>query len=112
MMEWIRFGVTAVLLILAVAAFAAAMLGNYRFGYVLNRMHAAGIGDSLGVFLVVLSLVISADSGLDMLKLALLVVFLWSTSPVTSHFLARIEMGGDSEFRSHLRDLRKKNKEG
>ena len=112
MMEWIRFGVTAVLLISAVAAFAAAMLGNYRFGYVLNRMHAAGIGDSLGVLLVVLSLVISADSGLDMLKLALLVVFLWGTSPVTSHFLARIEMGGDSEFRSHLRDLRKKKKEG
>ncbi|MGX8728342.1 MAG: cation:proton antiporter [Lachnospiraceae bacterium] len=108
MLEWIRFGLTAVLLLGGVFAFAAAMLGNYRFGYVLNRMHGAGIGDSLGVFLVIGSLIISADSGMDMLKLGLLVVFLWCTSPVTSHVLARIEMGGDREYRRHLRDLRKK----
>ncbi len=108
MLEWIRFGLTAVLLLCGVFAFAAAMLGNYRFGYVLNRMHGAGIGDSLGVFLVIGSLIISADSGMDMLKLGLLVVFLWCTSPVTSHVLARIEMGGDREYRRHLRDLRKK----
>lgn len=108
MMEWIRFGITAMLLVGGVFAFAAAMLGNYRFGYALNRMHAAGIGDSLGVLLVIGSLVISANSGMDMLKLGLLVVFLWSTSPVSSHFLSRIEMGGDREYLRHLRDLRKK----
>lgn len=103
MAEWIRFGVTAVLLLGGILAFATAMIGNYRFGYVLNRMHGAGIGDTLGLFLVVVSLSISAANGMDVLKMALLVVFCWCTSPVSSHFLSRIEMGGDREYLRHLR---------
>ena len=105
MIAWIRFGLTAVLLLGGILAFAAAMLGNYRFGYVLNRMHAAGIGDSLGMLLVILSLMISVSGGMDLLKLAALIVFLWCTSPVNSHFLARIEMEGDTEYLKHIRRI-------
>ena len=89
--EWIRFALTAVLLIWSLVSFTAAVIGAYRFGFVLNRMHAAGIGDTLGLFGVVAALVVSGGLNMDSLKLILIIVFLWFTSPVTSHFLSQIE---------------------
>lgn len=88
---WIRFILTAVLLCTALGCFACAVLGAYRFGFVMNRMHAAGIGDSLGLFCVTAALVISSDALLDALKLVLLVFFMWFTSPVSTHFLGQAE---------------------
>ena len=43
-MEWIRFFITAALLLLGMISFISAVIGVYRFGFVMNRMHAAGIG--------------------------------------------------------------------
>ena len=54
--------------------FFSAVLGLFRFDYVLNRMHAAAVGDSLGIFCV------------------LIFVFLWLTSPVCSHLVAEMEI--------------------
>ena len=90
MIEWIRFWITAVLLVIGLISFAAAVIGNYRFGYILNRVHAGGIGDTQGLFFIVLALIVSCNAALDILKLALLVVFMWNTSPVSSHFLSQI----------------------
>jgi len=92
MIEWIRFAFTAVLLIGALLAFAAAALGNFRFGYALNRMHAAGIGDTLALLLTAAAVIVSAESAMDGLKICLVVAFMWCTSPVSSHFLSRIEL--------------------
>lgn len=89
--EWIRFAVAAVLIILGLCSFAAAVLGAYRFGFVLNRMHAAGIGDTAGIFLVIASLAVSRGPQMDTLKLVVLVFFLWFTSPVSTHFLGQVE---------------------
>ena len=36
--------------------FFSAVLGLFRFDYVLNRMHAAAVGDSLGIFCVLIGL--------------------------------------------------------
>ena len=49
-MEWVRFALTAVLLACSVFCFASAVLGVYSFGFILNRIHASGIGDSLVIF--------------------------------------------------------------
>ena len=73
-LEWIRFAIAAVLAILGLCSFGSAVLGAYRFGFVLNRMHAAGIGDTAGIFLMIASL-----------------FFLWFTSPVSTHFLGQVE---------------------
>ena len=40
-LEWIRFAIAAVLAILGLCSFGSAVLGAYRFGFVLNSMHAA-----------------------------------------------------------------------
>lgn len=89
--EWIRFFVVAGILAFALVCFGAAVKGVWSFGFVMNRMHAAGIGDTLGLFCVVVALCIARGPAMESLKLLLLVVFLWSTSPVSSHFLIQIE---------------------
>ena len=38
------------LLLFGLFVFFTAVLGLYRFDYVLNRMHAAAVGDALGIF--------------------------------------------------------------
>jgi len=91
MAEWIQFAVTAVFLIFAVLSFAVAVLGVSRFGFVLNRLHSAGIGDTLGILFVVVGLVVATGLNLDALKLLLLIFFMWFTSPVSTHFVAQVE---------------------
>ena len=90
-LEWIRFALAAALLIFALVCFAAAVKGVWKFGYALNRMHAAGIGDTLGLLSVILALMLASGWDMGTLKLLLLVLFMWFTSPVNSHFLSQIE---------------------
>lgn len=92
MLEWIRFGLTAVLLIIGLFLMATGVIAQYRFKYVLNRMHAASMGDSLGLFLVVIAMCISAPDWVTVVKLLLVSFFIWITSPTASHLIARLEL--------------------
>ena len=38
--------------------FFTAVLGLFRFDYVLNRMHAAAVGDTLGLFCILIGLIL------------------------------------------------------
>lgn len=90
-MEWIRFAVVAVLLFAGLFSFAAAVIGVYRFGFIMNRMHASGIGDTFALFSVIAAMVVASGISFDSLKLILLVFFMWFTSPVSTHFLGQVE---------------------
>ena len=89
--EWIRFAVCAFLVAVSLFSFASAVFGVYQFGFIMNRIHSAGIGDTLG--LVSMAAAVAAATGFSMtdLKLLLLIVFMWCTSPVSSHFLSQTE---------------------
>ncbi len=101
-LEWIRFVIAAVLIALGLCAFTAAVLGAYRFGFVMNRMHAAGIGDTAGIFLVIASLAVARGFEMDTLKLVILVFFLWFTSPVSTHFLGQVEYYTNPVLRKYV----------
>ncbi|MBQ9065220.1 MAG: monovalent cation/H(+) antiporter subunit G [Blautia sp.] len=90
-MEWVRFFITAALLLLGLFSFISAVTGVYRFGFVMNRMHAAGIGDTLGLLCIILALAVQSGLDMDTLKLLLLIFFMWFTSPVSTHFLSQVE---------------------
>ena len=90
-MEWIRFAIVAVLMLGGMIFFTAAVMGAKRFGYAMNRLHAAGIGDTAGLLFVVASLFVAVGIHTDTIKLALIVFFMFFTSPVSSHFLCQIE---------------------
>ncbi len=90
-MEWVQFFITAGLLLMGLFSFISAVTGVSRFGFVMNRMHAAGIGDTLGLMCVILALAVSSGISMDTLKLLLLIFFMWFTSPVSTHFLGQVE---------------------
>lgn len=88
----IRFIISAISIILGLIVIATAMVGNYRFGYVLNRMQVSATADTLGAFLVILGLVVAEGFSVITLKLVIMIAFLWFANPVSSHFLARTEI--------------------
>ena len=107
MLEWIRFGLTAVLLIIGLFLMATGVIAQYRFKYVLNRMHAASMGDSLGLFLVVVAMCISAPDIWTVVKLILVSLFVWITSPTGSHLIARLEMTSNEQPENEMEVVEK-----
>lgn len=101
--EWIRFLVGAVLLLCGLGTFLVEMIGVYRFHYVLNRMHAAAMGDTLGIGFCLLGLIVMSGFQVTSLKLLLVIIFLWFSSPVSSHLIARLEVTTDEEPKLHYR---------
>ena len=54
----IREIIAAICIFIGLFVFFCSILGIYRFKYALNRMHAAALGDTMGIFFVVLGLLI------------------------------------------------------
>ncbi len=90
--EWVRFWIVAVILAAGLVCFVLEVVGVFRFGFVLNRMHATGIGDTMGILCVIVSLMIASGLNFTTLKLLLLILFMWLTSPTSTHFLSMVEM--------------------
>ena len=88
--EWIRFILGVGLLVVGAVAFVLEVLGVFRFQYVLNRMHAAAMGDTLGIGASLAGLMILFGFRFVTLKLALVIIFLWCASPVSSHLISRL----------------------
>lgn len=91
MFEWIRFILGTGLLCIGVIIFLLEIFGVFKFHYVLNRMHAAAMGDTLGIGASLAGLMILFGFRFVTLKLALVLVFLWCASPVSSHLISRLE---------------------
>jgi multicomponent Na+:H+ antiporter subunit G len=72
-------------------------IGILRLPDVFTRMHAAGIVDTLGAGLILLGLILQAGFSAPSIKLALIGVFLFFTSPVTTHALARAALHGGTQ---------------
>lgn len=102
MNEWVQFWITAVLLTVGLCFFAAAVLGNCRFYYVMNRIHAAGLGDTMGLFCTVVALMVSSGSLMAAGKLLLPLIFLWITSPISGHFLGQVEYYTNPRLYAHM----------
>ncbi|MCM1162082.1 MAG: monovalent cation/H(+) antiporter subunit G [Roseburia sp.] len=91
-LEWIRFIAGAVFLIAGLFTFFVELVGIYKLNYVLDRMHAAATGDTLGILLSLVGLMIMNGFNFTTCKMALIIVFLWCASPVSSHLIARLEV--------------------
>lgn len=69
-------------------------VGIVRLPDVFTRMHGAGMIDTLGAGLILLGLMLQAGLSLVSVKLALIAVFLFFTSPTTTFALARAALSG------------------
>lgn len=96
-MEWIRFLLTAALVLTGLVFCGIGVYGVFRFQYAANRMHAAAILDTMGISLCLVGLAISAPDFFSAFKILLVVFFWWLSSPVASHMLCRLEITTDEQ---------------
>ena len=99
--EWIRLIAGSACLACGLFIFFTEIFGIFHFRYVLNRMHAAAMGDTLGIGSCLLGLIIFSGLNFTSLKLLLIIVFLWFASPVSSHVLSRLEVATNENLEEH-----------
>lgn len=112
--SWVQFVVGVGLLFLGIATFVVQLLGVFKFKYVLNRMHAAAMGDTLGIGISLVGLMVLSGFNFTTLKMGLVVVFLWCASPVSSHLIARLEVTTNEHLQKFCElpeDMKKKEEE-
>ena len=99
--EWFRLLAGGLFLGIGLVIFFTEIFGVFHFRYVLNRMHATAMGDTLGISSCMIGLMIYNGWNFTTLKLLLIVVFLWLASPVSSHVLARLEVATNENLETH-----------
>ena len=102
-LEWIRFIASAALMLFGVFVFLSGIWGVFRFRFALNRMQTAATIDSLGAFSFLAGLLLATgwDPQLSW-KLIVLIVFLWLTSPLCAHMVAKLEVWTNGELEEHM----------
>ena len=88
----VREIIAALCIIVGLFVFLCATLGVFRLKYVMNKMHAAALGDTMGLFLVVLGLIILSSNVFIIAKFILIILFFWLTSPIATHMIAKVEL--------------------
>lgn len=97
MLDTILTIVAIVLIGLGVIFEIVAVLGVFKFNFVLNRMHSAAIGDTLSIMLVIVGCMLLTGLSVTTLKLLVIILFFWVSGPVSSHLLTNLTVAVDSE---------------
>ena len=100
-LEWVRFAAGVGLLLAGLGIFLLQVFGVFKFRYVLNRMHAAAMGDTLGIGVSLTGLILLSGWNVASVKMALIIVFLWLASPVSSHLISRLEVVTNEQLAEH-----------
>ena len=96
--QWIRFALSAACLVTGLVFMILAVFGVNRFHRALNRMHAAAMGDTLGILFVFAGLILIRGFSMDSFKLLLVILFFWTAGPVSGHMISRLEAMTDEEL--------------
>jgi multicomponent Na+:H+ antiporter subunit G len=91
MAEWI----SVLLLVSAAFFFLGGIVGLLRFPDVYSRLHALTKADNIGLGLVVLALLIQANSWDWALKLLLVWILVMASSSTNAYLIARAAIGKD-----------------
>ena len=97
-METIRFILAAFFLISGLVTMLGAVVGLFRFKYVLNRMHATATLDTFGLMLSMIGLIFWKGFGFEALKMVIIIIFFWISGPVSSHLIARMEVSTNEKL--------------
>ena len=92
MLEWIRFGISAVLTLAGLFVLLSGVVGIFRFKYALTRIHAAALFDTVGILLMVGGVIVAQGLTIASVKTLIVIAILWMSSPVSSHLIGRLEI--------------------
>ena len=76
------------------------LTGIIRLPDFYTRLHAAGVGDTLGALLIIISMMLATGSGLMSAKLFLVIVIILLTNPVGTNLMMIAGMN-NKEFREY-----------
>ena len=86
LLNWLSGGA----LLLGTAALLVGALGLVRLPNLFSRIHAVGMIDTAGVALITLGMLLHEGFSLVSVKLAVVGVFLFFTSPIATHAVAQV----------------------
>jgi multicomponent Na+:H+ antiporter subunit G len=75
----------------------AGALGLLRMPDIFTRLHAGGVVDTMGAGMVLVGLMFQTGFGLVTVKLALVLAFVWFSSPISTYALARAALKSGEE---------------
>ena len=87
----IRLVAASFFMVLGIFVFLSEVVGLFKFDYIMLRIHAVGIGDTLGIASIAIAAAILIGTPNAVLKLILVVVFMMISNPVTTHLLSNME---------------------
>lgn len=95
----------AILILCGFVSIGFSVAGVFRFRYVLNRMQAAAIIDTLGLFFLLAGLMLLSRDVHYVLRLILILAFQWVGSPIAAHMVSRMEVRTQKNLKEHLEIL-------
>lgn len=114
--EMIRFALSLCCTLLGLLAIISSVVGIFRFRNALNRIHSAALIDTMGILFMLLGVMIGEGLDIASLKMLVVILFLWITSPVASHLISRLEVVTNDELDKHMtveaQDMVRREKEG
>lgn len=78
-----------VLIVMGLFFLLAGVVGLVRLPDIFTRMHATTQCDTMGVFLILTALMLRAGNWANFIKLAMIIIFLWLTSPTIAHLIGQ-----------------------
>jgi len=88
----LQFIFSSIFILLGIFVMSVSLFGVFKINYVMNRLHSSAMGDSLGIFLLIVGLIVLYGFSLNSLKLILIIFTFWCASPVCTHLLASLEI--------------------
>ena len=101
-MEIFQFVLSAICIAFGLIVFIFGVFGVYRFKFVMNRMHSAAMLDTLGLLFICLGCAIANGWNSNIFKILAVCFFLWMTSPVSSHAIAKLEYLTDDKLKDEI----------
>ena len=72
----IRLIIAVPFILAGIAVIISALIGNFKFGYVLNRMQIGATADTLGTMLIIIGLIVIKGFEILTVKLVIMILFL------------------------------------
>jgi len=88
-MDLLFTGLTWIFLLVGSAFVLIGGLGVMRFPDVFSRTHGAGLTDTMGAGFILVGLMFESGLSAETVRLVLILLFLWYTSPLASYALAK-----------------------
>lgn len=90
-METFQWIVASLLFIMGSFFFLVGVLGLLRMPDIFSRIHTTTKGDTLGVGLVLLGLMVLYGFSFTTLRILVLLALVWLTTPTAAHLIAKAE---------------------